>query len=271
MTDHDHDGQDYYRRFVQWMIERDLSENTIRLYQVGLSNFREWFERRTCDALNPALITQQSVRAYKTFLHTGCRMKARSVNSYLAALRAFCRFAVDKGLIGEDPAGEVKGVDIQKRPARRLLQAERDALLSVALQEVQLGDLRAKGDKSAPGSIWPRRDRAILVLMLTTGMRLLEAAALDLADVVIRPRSGEVTLRMGLGGEMRTADLNKEARAALREWLEVRPASESQAVFVSQKGKGRLVVRSIARCIDEIGIKARVKMTPYMLHRRCKQ
>lgn len=255
----------YYSSFEQWMLEHDLSDRTIRLYKIGLKNFREWFERKTGDGLDPAMITLLDVRAYRIFLYNDQRMKAQSVNSYLAAVRSFCRWAMDKGLIMGDPSSGIKGIDIQKRPPRWLPKTEQYALLRVALQEVQLGDLRAKGDKSAPGYIWPRRDRAILVLMLNTGLRLFEVTALDLDDVVIRPRSGELTVRLGKGGKMREVDLNKDARAALSEWMEVRPASESKAMFISQKGKGRMTARAIARRIEEIGVKAQVKVTPHML------
>jgi CDP-diglyceride synthetase len=61
-----------------------------------------------------------------------------------------------------------------------------DSGACAAEQEVQLGDLGAGGDPSHAGAIWPRRDRAIIVLLLNSGLRLSEAAALRLDNVEIK-------------------------------------------------------------------------------------
>ncbi len=73
------------------------------------------------------------------------------------------------------------------------------ALLRETEKAVQLSDLRANGDMSHPAAVWARRDRAIVRLLLNTGLRLSEATALRIEDVKIAPRSGEVRVRRGKG------------------------------------------------------------------------
>lgn len=166
-----------------------------------------------------------------------------------------------------DPSSGIKGIKLAESETtpKWLTKQEQYALLRAALKEVQSGDLRAKGDKAAAGYVWPRRDRAIIVLMLNAGLRLSEVAALDVDDLVIKPRSGEVRVRMGKGNKTRTVPLNKDARAAVQEWLEVRPSAEGKAVFLSQKGKERLTARAIARRVEEIGTQAGLNITPHQL------
>lgn len=257
----------YDGAFERWLIEKDHSERTSRLYMIGLRDFSAWFERKNSEVLSPAAITPLDVISYRRYLADERRLKSRSVNSYLAAVRAFCRWAMDKGLIMGDPSSGIKGIKLAESETtpRWLTRQEQYALLRAALKEVQQGDLRARDDKSAPGYVWPRRDRAIIVLMLNSGLRLSEITALDVDDLVIRPRSGEVTVRMGKGRKTRTVRLNRDARAAVQEWLDVRPAGDDKAVFISQKGKKRLTARAIARRVEEIGMQAGLNITPHQL------
>jgi len=255
----------YDEAFEQWLLEKDRSERTARLYMTGLRDFREWFERKTGDMLNPAMVTPLDVRSYRRYLTDDRKLKARSINSYLAAVRAFCRWAMDKGLAMGDPSSGIKGIEIEEQSPRWLSKQEQYALLRAAQKEVQIGDLRAGGDKAAPGYVWPRRDRAIVVLMLNTGLRLSEVAALDMDDVMIRPRSGQVTVRMGKGRKTRMVRLNADVREALDEWIATRPETDDAALFLSQKGKARLTARAIARRVAEVGTQAQLSVSPHML------
>jgi site-specific recombinase XerD len=185
--------------FVAWLREQDHSAATLRGYRIGVTTFQTWFEATTGQALNPALITPLDVRAFKAHLQK--TLKANSVNHYLAGLRAFCAWALATGRAEHNPVTNIKLVKQAERAPKWLTRQEQYALLRAVEQEVQLGELRAKGDASAPGAIWPKRDRAIIRLLLAAGLRLSEAAALRLADVEIKPRSGSVTVRSKAGLE----------------------------------------------------------------------
>lgn len=255
----------YEDTFRAWLEEHDRSPKTVRLYMTGLRDFTTWFESATGRALDPALITPLDVRSYRTHLMDE-RKAANSVNSYMAAVRAFCKWAAEGGLTTVDPTRGVKGVKIVEQAPRWLSRQEQYAILRAAQERVQLGDLRAD-DEFSPGYVWPRRDVAIIVLMLNAGLRLSEVAALQVDDVVIRPRSGNVTVRSGKGRKTRVVPLNKDAREALKAWIEVRAKRAAEgvtALFLSQKG-GALTARAVARVVETVGDRANVKVTPHML------
>lgn len=257
--------------FVAWLREQDHSTATMRGYRIGVTTFQTWFEATTGQALNPALITPLDVRAFKAHLQK--TLKANSVNHYLAGLRAFCAWALATGRAEHNPVTNIKLVKQAERAPKWLTRQEQYALLRAVEQEVQLGELRAKGDASAPGAIWPKRDRALVRLLLAAGLRLSEASALRLADVEIKPRSGSVTVRSGKGNKRRVVPLNADARKALGEWLEVRdcdPArAAEEALFLSQKG-GALSARAMAEVVATLGSKAGLAgLHPHILRHSC--
>jgi len=95
------------------------------------------------------------------------------------------------------------------------------------------------------------------VLLLNTGLRLGETEALNLNDVGINARSGNVRVRRGKGRRARTVPLNHDARTVLQAWLDVRPEDTDNALFLSQKG-GRLsssaISNVIAKFADRTGL-----------------
>jgi integrase/recombinase XerC len=260
--------------FVTYLRAQDRSAATIRGYRIGVETFQTWFEQTTGQALAPALITPLDVRAFKAHLQKS--LKANSVNHYLAGLRAFCAWALASGKAEHNPVTNIKLVKQAGCAPKWLTRTEQFALLRATEQAVQLGELRAKGNATAPSAVWPKRDRAIIRLLLAAGLRLSEAAALRLADVEIKPRSGVVTVRQGKGNKRRVVPLNADARKAVSEWLDVRPLSippsggeEVTALFVSQKG-GALSARAMAEVVTGLGAKAGLEgLHPHLLRHSC--
>ena len=87
--------------------------------------------------------------------------------------------------------------------------------------------------------------------LLQTGLRISEAAALCMADLKLRERTGSVRVRQGKGRKEREVPLNASARQALRTYLEPRGALPPEAsLFLSGRG-GPMVVRSIQNLIAQ--------------------
>ncbi|WP_165574364.1 tyrosine-type recombinase/integrase [Desulfosporosinus sp. HMP52] len=97
------------------------------------------------------------------------------------------------------------------------------------------------------------RDIALITLMLNTGLRISEVAALDIEDLTIGDRSGSLKVRMGKGGKFRTVPLNSDTRKALCAYLNGRT---NGPIFLSQRGKGtgRLTSSGIRQVIDQVRI-----------------
>jgi signal transduction histidine kinase len=101
------------------------------------------------------------------------------------------------------------------------------------------------------------RDMAIAVLLLHTGLRISELVGLKLSDVEISEREGSLTV-FGKGNKRREVPLNADAREALRQWLEVRPNVESEALLIGRGGVP-LSVRGVQKVLADLGGRAQVE------------
>ena len=111
------------------------------------------------------------------------------------------------------------------------------------------------------------RDRAIVVVLLYTGLRLAELVALDVDDVKVSARKGIVVVRSGKGDAYRELPLNALVRQVLEEWLAERntKAGEGErALFVGRGGR-RLSKRSVDDVVRGLGEDAGVKLSAHAL------
>jgi len=189
----------------------------------------EAFARYARDAGLTALsqIDTHHVRGYVASMR---RAKAGSatVKRHLSSLRGFFRHLVDHGELRANPALEVRAPK-QAQPLPKTLTKE-DAVRLV--------------EAPADDSTIATRDRAILELFYSSGLRLAELHGLDLDAFESDLSEVRVT---GKGSRQRIVPVGRKAREALRAWLRERPdhaASGERALFVSSRG-GRLSRSSI--------------------------
>jgi integrase/recombinase XerD len=106
--------------------------------------------------------------------------------------------------------------------------------------------------------------RALVILLLSTGIRRSEAVAITLDDLDLEQR--QVLIR-GKGGKERVVPLTQEATAAIRHYLRHRKKTNCQRLFVSQTGEaiqGRIVNRILSRVVKKAGLEGR-GITPHTL------
>ena len=112
------------------------------------------------------------------------------------------------------------------------------------------------------------RDRALIALLIHSGVRVSEACGLKVADVVVNERSGSVVVRRGKGEKRREVPLNVTIRKVLSDYLEGHPGGEW--MFVSRRGK-RLSTRAAERVVAKYAGIAGIGATPHQLrHNFCK-
>jgi integrase/recombinase XerC len=111
------------------------------------------------------------------------------------------------------------------------------------------------------------RDRAWFALMLRAGLRVGEVAALTLADLLAAPTPQQAArLRVcGKGRKERIVLLSADAYAVLQCWLDVRPTSPHEYVFVNERDGGPLSVSGIEYCLDQYSQQAGVDCHPHQL------
>jgi integrase/recombinase XerC len=196
----------------------DFSRHTRKAFKSDLAKFVKWFETANHERFDPTRVTVRDVADFREHCHRVRRQAVATVNRSLVSLRRFLGHLVQSGSISNNPADAVKEIKRMPSAPKGLSTPE----VRKVMREVELrGDLRACG---------------ILNLMLFGGLRVSDVAALELDDVVISERAGQVICRRGKGNKQRIVPLPLEARRAISQYLECRPPSKANFVFVGERG-----------------------------------
>jgi integrase/recombinase XerC len=204
--------------------ERRLSPRTIDGYRRDLLSFVGWLDRQ--GRHTPGAIDAHLVRDYAAARHRQ-GLSPKSLQRHLAAIRAWLRFLLRERRIASNPADGVRAPKVERRLPHTLDADQLSRLLDLP------------GDTPLD-----RRDRAIMELFYSSGLRLAELTGLDAADVARDPRLLRIT---GKGGKAREVPVGRLAAEALQRWLTVRAqlaAANETALFVSRRGT-RLGARAV--------------------------
>ena len=211
--------------------ERNCSPQTLRAYAGDLQRFSLFAEPES-DDFDPAAITMMQLRSYLAHLRQSGAART-TIARKVASLRSFYRYLLREGVVSDNPAVNLSVPRLEKR-------------LPVFLDEGDVERLLATPECTEPAG---RRDRAILEMLYSTGMRIGELAAVSLEDVDL---IGDVVKAKGKGRKERLVPLGRAAIEALRDYLEVRGhiaqrrRTNRRALFVNKAG-GRLSDRGIRR------------------------
>ena len=250
------------KEFEEYLLENDKAALTVKGYLSDLRCFVRWFEQTNGEAFTLRAVTPTDVREYRQFLLVVETHKANTVNRRLASLATLMKWAKESGQIEHDPTGNVHAVP-QTNPGPRYLDKKEQYALQRAIEK----DMQLARMRYPKRWVSRQRDSAMVVFLLHTGLRLSEALTLQLGDVQLAERKGQVLVRQGKGGRVRTVPLNVQARKALQEWLAVRPGNGSH-VWVQVEGEPSdgLSNRSVQRVLVRIGQDAGLEhLTPHVL------
>ena len=216
---------DWIDRFCRHLgDERGLSTHTVRAYRRDLAEFARYLEETRIR--DWPMVDAAFVRRFAAWRHRSS-VGGRSIQRALSALRTFFDFCMREAVMTRNPARAVSA----PKASRRLPNAL-DTDRTAALVEL---------DGEDPLSL---RDRAMLELTYSSGLRLSELCALAVADVDLE---GGLVRVLGKGRKVRVLPVGRHAREAVRAWLAVRAEladrSES-ALFVSRRGR-RISARTV--------------------------
>ena len=223
-----------------------LSVHTRKAYAGDLAFFLNYCKE--LDVVKWQDLDGRQVRGYITQRHrqgTG----GRSLRRNLSSIRAFYKYLLSKGEVTKNPAEGITTPKTEKRLPKTLDVDQTSRLVEI------------KGDKALT-----LRDRAILELMYSSGLRLAECVSLDIYSVDIR--DGLVTVT-GKGNKTRKVPVGNYALDAVGAWLKVRPqlaALDETALFVSTRGK-RISARSVQQRMRHWALKQGLdtNVHPHML------
>ena len=240
-----------WRNFLQ---EHDRSAGTVKKYTQAVTHFLDWYEQEEHAPLSLEVLTPIALIGYRNELQHAQHKSSNTINLRISALRAWCGWMTEQGYLPADPAAHVKLIGGEG-------SSKRSGLKSVQINAL-LRQAQVSRDKE--------RNYAIVQVLLQTGIRLSECAALTFEDLTFGERSGLLRVRAGKGNKVRSVPLNASAREALaiyvaprlgieksslkavaKGWPKPKSPEAHEPIFLSQKG-GALTTSAMGQMIAAI-------------------
>ncbi|OGY45308.1 MAG: hypothetical protein A2729_00510 [Candidatus Buchananbacteria bacterium RIFCSPHIGHO2_01_FULL_39_14] len=230
----------FLRQFLEYLeVEKGRSLNTINNYGFYLTRFLKWAK-----VDKPEKITAELVRNYRLWLNrqtdqSGRPLKKSTQNYYLIALRSFLKYLAKRDVNSLAP----EKIELAKMPARQvdfLEGSDLERLLGAPLKDTEAKIIQ-----------W--RDKAILELLFSTGLRVSELSTLKKDQVNLE--KDEFTVR-GKGDKLRVVFLSNQTKHWLKQYLAARKDLAVYLFIRHDKARSRaesknLTPRSIQRLIKK--------------------
>jgi len=238
------DIKDLKIRYLEYLeIEKNKSLKTLENYGRYLDRFLSFAKIKTVSQLNEDLIRQYRLSLNRLRDTRGRPLKKITQNYHVIALRNFLKYLAKAG-VKTVPAERVELGKQEDREVTFLESEEVERLL----------------DASEGTNLDSMRDRAIIITLFSTGMRVSELCSLNRGEIDLK--RGELSVR-GKGGKIRLVFLSDNARKVIQDYISKRPDID-EALFIripksktfSKDDNLRLTSRSIQRIIKKYSIKA---------------
>ncbi len=234
-------------------VEKGLSQNTILAYGRDLKRFAGFLAKRNKNKVEQ--VNREDIVDFLSSLYKE-RLDSRSVSRYLVSLRSFFKYAVMEELVREDPTQNLESPKIRQSLPTYLRKDEVDRLLEAPNPTTPVG----------------LRDRAMLEVLYSSGLRVSELLNLRISDLDMR--MGCIRC-IGKGDKERLVPIGRKAIAAVEAYLAGArprflrfgtPAPHINVLFLTRTGR-RLSRITIWKILHDYGVKMglRGRLTPHKL------
>ncbi len=234
-------------------VEKGLSQNTILAYGRDLKRFAGFLAKRNKNKVEQ--VNREDIVDFLSSLYKA-RLDSRSVSRYLVSLRSFFKYAVMEELVREDPTQNLESPKIRQSLPTYLRKDEVDRLLEAPNPTTPVG----------------LRDRAMLEVLYSSGLRVSELLNLRISDLDMR--MGCIRC-IGKGDKERLVPIGRKAIAAVEAYLAGArprflrfgtPAPHINVLFLTRTGR-RLSRITIWKILHDYGVKMglRGRLTPHKL------
>jgi len=248
-------------------VEKGLRKNTQENYKNYLHKFFDWLDQTKNSSLLPHQLTSEHIWAYRLYLSRTPSPATRKLlskgtqNYYLIALRAFLGYFVAKDVLSLPPDKITLSKPDRGSKSIKFLTLDQVSKL--------LASVEPKDDIST-------RDRAILEVFFSTGLRIAELTALNLEQFNSLKNKKDMELGViGKGGKPRVVYFSERAINFIKKYLEIRndvKHANQKALFINFRDKkddtdSRLTPRSIERTVKKYALLSGVPIftTPHTL------
>ncbi len=224
-------------KFIADLQSKGRSEATVIAYSKDIEQLLNFFSKEGISSIEDTAI--EDLEKYKQNLQDN-NYTPKSISRKINSTRTFYRYLLDNSLIQDNPSEKLAHPKFETKPPRVLTEMEYRALRDVSRVDVRL--------------------YSIVEILLQTGIRIGELAALTLDDIR-KSNDGRIDyiyIRAAGSHPQRKVPLNKSAKKAIDEYLELRPETEDDTLFVTKNGRP-LLVRNIRTAIDKSFEKAGIK------------
>ena len=225
-------------------VVRHLSPNTISSYRRDLDSFFTFLKEKN-DSWEE--VQDHQVRGFVA-QERRRGLSARSIQRALSSIRSFFNYLLDEEVVETNPAANISS----PKSAQLLPKALDTDLVK------RLLDFKPQGDIEI-------RDKAMVELLYSSGLRLSELCGLNIESISIKERSCRV---VGKGNKTRDLPVGEKAIQSLRDWLLVREnisSDANKALFLNKNGK-RISTRSVQLRLERLSKKRGLPMVnPHML------
>ncbi|MES2675206.1 MAG: tyrosine recombinase XerC [Pseudomonadota bacterium] len=214
--------------------EKQLSIHTQTNYKRDLEKFSHYCSTFSLTQLNT--IKVQHIRQMVAYFHRQ-GLGGKSLSRWLSAIRSFFEFAIRSGWAATNPADAIQAPKSAKKLPKTLDVDQAAQFVAIA-----------------EDSVLALRDRALLELIYSSGLRLAEAVSLNILDVDLNDALVTVT---GKGNKTRILPIGSQAIAAIKAWLPQRKLllkMEDSALFITQRGT-RITHRAVQLRMQQLSIK----------------
>ena len=246
----------YRTDFLEYLeIEKGLSNRTQETYSRFLNKFFEWLKKNNLEELKPNQLTNEHIWKYRVSLShqinqkTQEPLKKTTQNRYLIVLRNLLNFFVNRDI----QSLSAEKIKLAKEPTEKSLKF-------LTLEQVEKL-LSAPNTKTPTGL----RDRAILEVLFSSGMRVAELVSLNKEQLKITPLTRDLEIGIiGKGHRPRTVYFSERSLNWLKKYLATRSSDDQDhddnALFVRYKGPTdspwRLSIRSIENIVKKYAIES---------------
>ncbi|MGI9553512.1 MAG: tyrosine recombinase XerC [Thermodesulfobacteriota bacterium] len=231
-----------FEKFLKY--ERNYSIHTIRAYLNDLTEFYSFLESREMELAN---VRSTDLNLYLLSLYN--KNSKSTVSRKLTTLRSFFTFLVKKGIV-------------ENNPARLIPLPKREKSLPVFLSVDEAFALVQSGKE---GGVLFKRDKAILELLYSSGLRVSELSNIKILDI---DRSQKVLKVSGKGRKERIVPYGSKADEAVIQYLKSRSELNPREDYLFLNNRGsQLSTRSIERVVKKYGVLSGIskKISPHSL------
>ena len=252
---------EYFKDFIACQKSRNIAVRSVQTLEYQAASFIEWL-KNIHNVNDPKFLNRTHIKSYQLYLASsvnkhGLPLKPNYLNTIIWSVKSFLDYLYKENVLQEKLADKLSLVNVPKRLPRGMIEYDEFQRL---ISSIDISSLLGV------------RDRAIIELLYTSGIRVCEIHRLDISDIDLVERSARV---LGKGNKERMVVFGKDAARSLENYMmAVRPfmrgANQTKSLFISRRGN-RLHISVYQRMIQKLAKKAGIdhNISPHTFRRSC--